>query len=74
MYDPDHLQLIWEQEIYEEMKYITTIPTEFHTFEGDHTMVGLAFAETAPAEAQLFSNKVQRRISQLQSKRSVRFW
>ena len=44
----DHKQSMWRQEVYNEMVYKESLP-EFHTFEGETHMVGIAFA--FPSEA-----------------------
>ena len=62
MYDIDHLQLVWEQEIYREFIYHAPLDN-FHTFEGDHNMVGLSFAQAN--EAYLFRQAIQIRTDQM---------
>ena len=45
--------IAWEQEIYEELKYITIHENEkyhFHTFEAGNGMAGLAFADKQEAD------------------------
>ena len=67
--------MVWEQEIYEEFNY--KVPLEaFHTFEGDHNMVGLSFAEAQEAaqfyEAVQYGHRmVQQRTMRLQRKMEV---
>ena len=67
--------MVWEQEIYNEFNY--KMPLEsFHTFEGDHNMVGLSFAEAQEA-AQFFKavqhghHMVQQRTMRLKRRSEV---
>ena len=39
----DSLQ-VWEQELYLELQYRAPLPW-FHTFEAEHSMAGLSFAD-----------------------------
>ena len=56
----DHQQFMWEQEVYNEMRYRSP-ENQFHTFEGDQSMIGLAFA--FPDEARDFYDAIQDRIA-----------
>ena len=45
----DNCQMIWEQELYNEMIYKNSTDL-FHTFEGDSAVIGLSFADLREAE------------------------
>ena len=70
--------MIWEQEIYEELKYKAPLDG-FHTFEGEYNMVGLSFAEAEEA-AQFYQavqyghHMVQQRTQRLQRRMEVQFF
>ena len=59
---------MWEQELYNEMRYKNTEPS-FHTFEGDKGMIGIYFADIR--EATQFESAVRFRLSKIQKRRSL---
>ena len=67
VYDIQRMKVLWEQEIYDEFQYKAVIDV-FHTFEGDHSVVGLSFARQD--EARLFFHAVNRRITSVKEVRA----
>uniref|UniRef100_A0A673HP48 Wiskott-Aldrich syndrome protein-like n=1 Tax=Sinocyclocheilus rhinocerous TaxID=307959 RepID=A0A673HP48_9TELE len=61
LYDVKAGNLVWEQEIYNQLMYRRTKPF-FHTFPGDDCQVGLNFADVAEADS--FFAVVEEKISQ----------
>jgi len=61
IFDPDHHQMVWEQEVYRELLYTTPL-SWFHSFEGCFNMVGLSFADDR--EAEYFGMVVKGKIEQ----------
>ncbi|XP_042618230.1 wiskott-Aldrich syndrome protein homolog isoform X1 [Cyprinus carpio] len=61
LYDIKAGNLVWEQEIYNQLMYKRTKPF-FHTFPGDECQVGLNFADVAEADS--FFAVVEEKISQ----------
>lgn len=61
IFDMEYFQQVWEQELYMEMEYKAP-QTWFHSFEADHNMVGLSFADER--EGQNFQGLVQGKIEQ----------
>ncbi|XP_031421472.1 wiskott-Aldrich syndrome protein [Clupea harengus] len=58
-------ELVWEQEVFEQMSYNRTRPF-FHTFAGDDCQVGLNFSDQQ--EAECFFYAVYEKISQIKNR------
>ena len=55
VFDMDALELVWEQELYNEIDYKRKEPL-FHCFEGDTAFIGLSFMDDI--ESNHFNEKV----------------
>lgn len=65
IFDMQYQQQVWEQEAYREMVYRAP-ETWLHSFEAEHNMVGLSFADER--EAEFFLTIVQGKIDQRKAK------
>lgn len=69
IYDPKRQQLLWEQEMYQQLKYKS--PRRFfHTFEADHCQAGINFADEE--ESKRFEQVISDKITERQRKKEER--
>ncbi|XP_066436032.1 actin nucleation-promoting factor WAS isoform X1 [Eleutherodactylus coqui] len=69
LYDVTEEKLMWEQELYQQLMYLTPAPF-FHTFPSDECQVGLNFANEEEAEA--FQTVVEEKLQKRQHRQDKR--
>jgi len=69
VYDMDHKSLVFDQEIYNQFRYKAP-RSNFHTFEGDETQVGLNFADEREGEA--FQMMVETKLKERSDRKNRR--
>lgn len=69
VYDMDHKTLVFDQEIYNQFRYKSP-RSNFHTFEGDETQIGLNFADEK--EGETFQTMVETKLKERRERKDRR--